>query len=232
MVLLERRRSKLRGSRAQIAVAPDRGNRVFAQLRAANPRRGLFRRRVRASRWATTNSRCRWSANSTCATRPWRFPRRASTACRWRRSARRSTSFKGIARRQEVRGEARGVKVIDDFGHHPTAIRETLRALRHRYPGSPALGRLRAALEHHAARGFPAGAARCAETGGRRFHFASGAARANPGKGAAGSQGRRGRNRGFRPPGVLRAGRGSYYRAARAAAESEGRRDGFQQRRV
>jgi UDP-N-acetylmuramate: L-alanyl-gamma-D-glutamyl-meso-diaminopimelate ligase len=43
--------------------------------------------------------------------------------------------FEGIARRQEVRGEARGVKVIDDFGHHPTAIRETLRALRQRYPG-------------------------------------------------------------------------------------------------
>jgi UDP-N-acetylmuramate: L-alanyl-gamma-D-glutamyl-meso-diaminopimelate ligase len=45
-------------------------------------------------------------------------------------------SFKGIARRQELRGEARGVKVIDDFGHHPTAIRETLRALRRRFPGS------------------------------------------------------------------------------------------------
>lgn len=44
--------------------------------------------------------------------------------------------FQGVARRQEVRGEVRGVKVIDDFGHHPTAIRETLRALRHRYPGS------------------------------------------------------------------------------------------------
>ena len=45
-------------------------------------------------------------------------------------------SFKGIARRQEVRGEARGVKVIDDFGHHPTAIRETLRGLRQRYAGN------------------------------------------------------------------------------------------------
>jgi UDP-N-acetylmuramate: L-alanyl-gamma-D-glutamyl-meso-diaminopimelate ligase len=45
------------------------------------------------------------------------------------------TSFEGIARRQEVRGNARGVTVIDDFGHHPTAIRETLSALRHRYPG-------------------------------------------------------------------------------------------------
>jgi UDP-N-acetylmuramate: L-alanyl-gamma-D-glutamyl-meso-diaminopimelate ligase len=44
-------------------------------------------------------------------------------------------SFVGIARRQEFRGEARGVKVIDDFGHHPTAIAYTLQALRHRYRG-------------------------------------------------------------------------------------------------
>jgi len=44
-------------------------------------------------------------------------------------------SFSGIARRQEVRGEARGVKVVDDFGHHPTAIANTLQALRHRYRG-------------------------------------------------------------------------------------------------
>ncbi|MGI8437413.1 MAG: UDP-N-acetylmuramate:L-alanyl-gamma-D-glutamyl-meso-diaminopimelate ligase [Chthoniobacterales bacterium] len=45
------------------------------------------------------------------------------------------SGFEGIARRQEVRGEAQGVKVIDDFGHHPTAIAQTLTALRHRYPG-------------------------------------------------------------------------------------------------
>ena len=44
-------------------------------------------------------------------------------------------SFAGIARRLELRGEARGVKVIDDFGHHPTAIAQTLQALRHRYRG-------------------------------------------------------------------------------------------------
>ena len=44
-------------------------------------------------------------------------------------------TFSGIARRQEVRGEARGVKIIDDFGHHPTAVTETLKALRDRYPG-------------------------------------------------------------------------------------------------
>jgi UDP-N-acetylmuramate: L-alanyl-gamma-D-glutamyl-meso-diaminopimelate ligase len=45
-------------------------------------------------------------------------------------------SFAGIARRQEVRGEARGIKIIDDFGHHPTAIAQTLQALRHRYSGN------------------------------------------------------------------------------------------------
>jgi UDP-N-acetylmuramate: L-alanyl-gamma-D-glutamyl-meso-diaminopimelate ligase len=44
-------------------------------------------------------------------------------------------SFSGIARRQELRGEAGGVKVIDDFGHHPTAIGQTLQALRHRFRG-------------------------------------------------------------------------------------------------
>jgi UDP-N-acetylmuramate: L-alanyl-gamma-D-glutamyl-meso-diaminopimelate ligase len=42
-------------------------------------------------------------------------------------------TFTGIKRRMEVKGIAGGVTVIDDFGHHPTAIRETLRALRIRY---------------------------------------------------------------------------------------------------
>jgi UDP-N-acetylmuramate: L-alanyl-gamma-D-glutamyl-meso-diaminopimelate ligase len=45
-------------------------------------------------------------------------------------------TFSGIARRQELRGVARGVKVIDDFGHHPTAIAQTLQALRHRFGGN------------------------------------------------------------------------------------------------
>jgi len=44
------------------------------------------------------------------------------------------STFKGIKRRMEVRGIAGGVTVVDDFGHHPTAIRETLRALRIKYP--------------------------------------------------------------------------------------------------
>jgi len=43
--------------------------------------------------------------------------------------------WRGVKRRQELRGEAAGVTVIDDFGHHPTAVRETLAAMRARYPG-------------------------------------------------------------------------------------------------
>src|SRR5687767_1770828 len=43
-------------------------------------------------------------------------------------------TFKGIRRRMEIRGIAGGVTIVDDFGHHPTAIRETLRALRIKYP--------------------------------------------------------------------------------------------------
>jgi UDP-N-acetylmuramate: L-alanyl-gamma-D-glutamyl-meso-diaminopimelate ligase len=43
------------------------------------------------------------------------------------------TSFKNVKRRAEIRGEQRGVVVIDDFAHHPTAVRETLRALRAKY---------------------------------------------------------------------------------------------------
>ncbi len=42
-------------------------------------------------------------------------------------------SFQGIKRRQEIRGVVRGITVIDDFGHHPTAIRETLAGLRNIY---------------------------------------------------------------------------------------------------
>src|SRR5438105_2411777 len=43
--------------------------------------------------------------------------------------------FKSVKRRMQVRGVARGVTVIDDFAHHPTAVLETLRAARARYPG-------------------------------------------------------------------------------------------------
>ena len=46
------------------------------------------------------------------------------------------SKFSGIARRQELRGEEKNVKVIDDFGHHPTAIAATIGALKQRYPDS------------------------------------------------------------------------------------------------
>ncbi|MGH9897544.1 MAG: glutamate ligase domain-containing protein, partial [Pyrinomonadaceae bacterium] len=45
-------------------------------------------------------------------------------------------TFKSVRRRMEVKCQARGVTVIDDFAHHPTAVRETLRALRSKYNGS------------------------------------------------------------------------------------------------
>jgi UDP-N-acetylmuramate: L-alanyl-gamma-D-glutamyl-meso-diaminopimelate ligase len=61
----------------------------------------------------------------------------------WAEAADALAAFRGVARRQEVVGEARGVTVIDDFAHHPTAVAGTLRALRLRYPGR----RLRAAFE-------------------------------------------------------------------------------------
>ncbi|HEX5062117.1 MAG TPA: UDP-N-acetylmuramate--L-alanine ligase [Kofleriaceae bacterium] len=44
------------------------------------------------------------------------------------------SSFAGVRRRQELRGIAGGVTVLDDYAHHPTAVRETLKALRRRFP--------------------------------------------------------------------------------------------------
>jgi UDP-N-acetylmuramate: L-alanyl-gamma-D-glutamyl-meso-diaminopimelate ligase len=45
------------------------------------------------------------------------------------------STFLGVKRRQELRGEVRGVAVIDDFAHHPTAVRETIAAIRAGWPG-------------------------------------------------------------------------------------------------
>jgi UDP-N-acetylmuramate: L-alanyl-gamma-D-glutamyl-meso-diaminopimelate ligase len=52
-------------------------------------------------------------------------------------------TFESVKRRLEVRAVIDGITIIDDFAHHPTAIRETLRALRASYPGA----RLWAVLE-------------------------------------------------------------------------------------
>jgi UDP-N-acetylmuramate: L-alanyl-gamma-D-glutamyl-meso-diaminopimelate ligase len=43
--------------------------------------------------------------------------------------------FRGVLRRLEVKGESSGVLIVDDFAHHPTAIRATIDAARHRWPG-------------------------------------------------------------------------------------------------
>ena len=44
------------------------------------------------------------------------------------------TEFHGVDRRFEILGEAKGVLVVDDYAHHPTEIRATLRAARERFP--------------------------------------------------------------------------------------------------
>jgi UDP-N-acetylmuramate: L-alanyl-gamma-D-glutamyl-meso-diaminopimelate ligase len=44
-------------------------------------------------------------------------------------------SFGGVKRRQEIRGERRGIVVMDDFAHHPTAVAATTAAVRSAYPG-------------------------------------------------------------------------------------------------
>ncbi len=44
-------------------------------------------------------------------------------------------TFRSVRRRMDVRGEVRGITIVDDFAHHPTAIRETILAARQRWPG-------------------------------------------------------------------------------------------------
>jgi UDP-N-acetylmuramate: L-alanyl-gamma-D-glutamyl-meso-diaminopimelate ligase len=56
-------------------------------------------------------------------------------------------TFEGVKRRQDLVGEAAGVRVYDDFAHHPTAVHETLRALRQKHRG----GKLFAVFEPRSA---------------------------------------------------------------------------------
>ncbi len=75
-------------------------------------------------------------------------------------------AYKGVKRRQEERGTANGVTVVDDFAHHPTAVRETLAALRERYAGRRLVAVFeprsntsrRAVFQHDYARAFDAAA--------------------------------------------------------------------------
>ena len=57
------------------------------------------------------------------------------------------SKFEGVRRRQDLVGEANGVRVYDDFAHHPTAVEETLRALRNKHTE----GRLIAVFEPRSA---------------------------------------------------------------------------------
>jgi UDP-N-acetylmuramate: L-alanyl-gamma-D-glutamyl-meso-diaminopimelate ligase len=43
-------------------------------------------------------------------------------------------SFQGVKRRQEILGEPKGVLIIEDFAHHPTAVRETIKGIKAKYP--------------------------------------------------------------------------------------------------
>ena len=110
-------RAPRRGRLAGGPSVPDRAR----GLPVPAPPRGPGRGRVRAPAWrASTTSGTRW--------RPWPRPRRRASS----RSAVREAlaAFRGVKRRLEVRGEARGVTVYDDFAHHPTAVAATLAALR------------------------------------------------------------------------------------------------------
>lgn len=44
-------------------------------------------------------------------------------------------SFEGVKRRQEILGEPRGILVIEDFAHHPTAVKQTVQGIQNKYPG-------------------------------------------------------------------------------------------------
>jgi UDP-N-acetylmuramate: L-alanyl-gamma-D-glutamyl-meso-diaminopimelate ligase len=74
-------------------------------------------------------------------------------------------AFQGVKRRQQIRGEVRGITVIDDFAHHPTAVRETVQALKAAWPERRLLvvfeprtnSSRRAVFQHQYAEAFPQG---------------------------------------------------------------------------
>ena len=104
------------------------------------------------SRAPSSTCACRCSASTTCRTRwpPSPSPRR--WACPTRPSAARSAGFGGVKRRFTKTGEAHGITVIDDYGHHPVEIAATLRAARQAYGGVGPGDRRHAAASLHPAR--------------------------------------------------------------------------------
>jgi UDP-N-acetylmuramate: L-alanyl-gamma-D-glutamyl-meso-diaminopimelate ligase len=87
--------------------------------------RGARAARARLPAWGRHNVANALAALAVCDVRGVPVARAAPLLARYR----------GVKRRQEVRGEVAGISVVDDFGHHPTAVRETLGAMAARYPG-------------------------------------------------------------------------------------------------
>ena len=136
-----------RGAAADRRLRP-RDRRPLPQRARARPRRCSAGSRRPTPRRRPSRSRAstRSPARSPCGcrrrgatTRPTRSGVAGAAAALGRRCRRRSPrawpGSAGVGRRLERKGEAGGVVVYDDYGHHPTAIRETLAAVRQREPG-------------------------------------------------------------------------------------------------
>ena len=93
--------------------------------------------------------RCR--ASTTGGTPPRRSRRSSSPASRAAEAEPVLARFRGAGRRFELVGEAGGVTIVDDYGHHPTEIAATIAAARERTPGSGARPLPAAPLLAHAA---------------------------------------------------------------------------------
>lgn len=71
-------------------------------------------------------------------------------------------SYPGVGRRMEVRFDQNGITVLDDYGHHPTAIDATISTVRLRYPGRPLILAIEPLTYHRTAALLPALASSCA----------------------------------------------------------------------
>ena len=96
-----------------------------------------------------------------------------------------------MKRRMEVRGEAAGVTVLDDFAHHPTAIGGNDPRDSREISAAAVVGVVRAAQQHDAPQRVPARTGRVAGAGRRRVHLARGPAAGIGGERAAESRGDR-----------------------------------------
>ena len=218
MVAAQRRRPELRRGRPGLPRA-DRGGRFFGELRASDIRDVvLYVARIRVSRLAkrhltlpligefnVRNAAMAISGGALLRPQPGSDRRRRSRVSKASRAGRKCAA------------KVRGVTVIDDFGHHPTAIRETLRGAAASLSGhrlwaifEPRSNTTRRAIfQHELPRSAPARR--------RRFHRAGRGTRADPGGATARSGSGRARHRGGRPARLLRARRRRDRRADHAA---------------